>query len=428
MHMDLISALSHIIEFFIVFSFANGLFPIKIKKQFAVIIGFLFYSAAFLVFLLFDSTIVNIIFCFAIDVLFAKLCYECSFKGAILSALFLSVANTATEFIVMNVLAIVSGGDIKTYISNVYTYLLTVIISKTVFLIITKSAIFAGLYLQGQKIIRFPAFLLIYPITSIVVLYTFWIISVRYELSQNISIVISAAGIAIILSTFLTFVFYGKTSQKMDELFKAQSEAERIQADKAYYAILDQQNEMLKTITHDEKNHLIAIKALADDPDVSAYIDKIYGEIKYHSMFGNTQNRFLDLLLNKYKSICYSNGITFDFSIKTANLSFMEAPDMITLVSNILDNSVEAAMQSSEKRIELSINKVNKFDIFTCTNSCDSRPHAIGKMLQTTKKAKGFHGFGMRSVKAIVSKYNGEFDWSYDEGKKEFAVNIAFFT
>lgn len=268
---------------------------------------------------------------------------------------------------------------------------------------------------------------MLYPITSIVILYSFWIILVKYELSQNINIIISIASLAIIISIFLTFIFYGTTSKKMDELFKAQSEAERIQADNAYYALLDRQNEILKSITHDEKNHLIAIKALANNPDVSDYIDNIYGEIKFYSMFGNTQNRFLDLLLNKYKTICDTYSIDFSYYIKTSNLSFMQASDMITLVSNVLDNSVEAAKQSSEKRIELSINKVNGFDIFTCSNSCDTPPCSVGKSLQTTKTSKGFHGFGIKNITKITTKYNGEFDWLYNETEKEFVVNIAFF-
>lgn len=57
-----------------------------------------------------------------------------------------------------------------------------------------------------------------------------------------------------------------------------------MKTDIAYYALLDRQNEVLKQLTHDEKNHLSTIKALANDPNVDAYIDSIYGEISYHSM------------------------------------------------------------------------------------------------------------------------------------------------
>ena len=398
-------------ELFIVFQFFNDLFSTKGKKIVATAVGFGFYAVAYAAFLFVNSTVANILLCFVIDSVFAKLFFECNIKGATLGALFIAVSNTASEFIVISLLAIIGGGDIKAYQSSVYIYLLMVLLSKSVLFVLTKAAVYAGLYLRGQKGVRIPAFLLIYPIASIVILYTFWMISVRYELPKNISVIISAASIAIIASAFLTFVFYGRTSQKLDELYKTQREAERLRTDQTYYALLDQQNEMLKTITHDEKNHLIAIKALADDPAVSEYIENIYGDIKYHSMFGNTKNKFLDLLLNKYKSIC----------------SFMDAPDLITLLSNILDNAVEAASVSEKKTIELSINRVNEFDMLSCVNSSDRKPQSVGKSLRTSKNSGGFHGLGTKSIKAMAGKYNGEFDWAYSEADREFTVNIAFF-
>lgn len=425
--MNLVSALSHAMELFIVFQFFNDLFSTKGKKIVATAVGFGFYAVAWATFLFVNSTVVNILLCFVIDSVFAKLFFECNIKGATLGALFIAVSNTASEFIVISLLAIIGGGDIKAYQSSVYIYLLMVLLSKSVLFVLTKAAVYAGLYLRGQKGVRIPAFLLIYPIASIVILYTFWMISVRYELPKNISVIISAASIAIIASAFLTFVFYGRTSCKMDELYKTQREAERLRTDQTYYALLDQQNEMLKTITHDEKNHLIAIKALANDPAVSEYIENIYGDIKYHSMFGNTKNKFLDLLLNKYKSICDSSGISFEYNIRTANLSFMDAPDLITLLSNILDNAVEAASVSEKKTIELSINRVNEFDMLSCVNSSDRKPQSVGKLLRTSKNSGGFHGLGTKSIKAIAGKYNGEFDWSYSEADREFTVNIAFF-
>lgn len=425
--MVFVSALSHFLEFFILLFFLNDLFSCTGKRMFRMFaVGFGMHFAAFLSFVIFDSTLVNISLCFIIDFVFAKLYFDCGIKGALLSSLFLAVSNTATEFLVINFLAMISSGDITSYQSNVYMYLMMVLMSKAALFVLVKAAAYMGLYLRDGQV-RAPLFLLIYPVASIVILYTFWMISIRYELTQGISLIISASGIAVIISVFLTFIFYGRTSRRMDDLFKAQSEAERLQADQTYYALLDKQNELLKTMTHDEKNHLIAIKALANDPAVDEYIENIYGEIKCHSMFGNTKNRYLDLMFNKYNSICDSEGIDFSFSAVTANLSFMEAPDMITFVSNVLDNAVDAAKKSKKKRIELSVSKRNGAEVFSCCNSCEYKPRTDGKILKTTKNSDGFHGLGVKSVKNIVGKYGGEFDWAYDDSKKEFRATAVFF-
>lgn len=166
--------------------------------------------------------------------------------------------------------------------------------------------------------------------------------------------------------------------------------------------------------------------SVADNEDVNEYIDKIYGEIAHHSMFGNTKNKMLDLMINKYQYICEAERIEFYVSIKTANLLFIESPDLISMLGNLLDNAVEAAKNSAERKIDLSINRVNGFDILTCTNSCDTSPQATGKILKTTKNDDGVHGLGVRSIKSVVKKYKGDFEWSYNENAKEFAVYIAF--
>jgi len=53
--------------------------------------------------------------------------------------------------------------------------------------------------------------------------------------------------------------------------------------------------------------------------------------LKVTSVFGNTNNKHLDLLLNKYQSECETAAADFDYSIKTANLSFMDSADFISM-------------------------------------------------------------------------------------------------
>lgn len=424
---NLVSLVAYAIEFFVVYFFLTNLFPRKKRLVFLIPSGSIMYLFCWIVFIVISNSILNTFLYAFVTFLFALIFFDTRLKGALFSSLFLTATMMAIEFISMNLLSLTTSKDIAAYNENILIYSLFTILNKTLYLFVSKIAILAGIYLKGQKNRHFPVFLLIYPICSMIILYTFWVIAVKYQVSSSIEIVILISSVAIIVSVVLTYVFYSKTSKEIDELFKVQQDAERIKTDTTYYALLDSQNEMLKTITHDEKNHLSVIKALANDPEVNKYIDNISHEIKYHSMFGNTKNKFLDLLLNKYQSICDSFDIEFVTSIKTANLAFMDAPDMITLISNILDNAVEAAKQSLEKRIDLSINHVNNFDVLTCSNSCDKRPSSSGKTLHTTKAEEGFHGFGMKSIKKIASKYNGEFDWSYNESSNEFTVYIAFF-
>ena len=95
-------------------------------------------------------------------------------------------------------------------------------------------------------------------------------------------------------------------------------------------------------------------------------------------------------------------------------------------MGNLLDNAVEAAKSSNEKKIDFSVNKVNGFDVLTCSNSCEDKPVISGSILKSTKSDAGEHGLGIKSIRRIVKKYDGEFEWQYDDSSKEFIVNIIF--
>lgn len=414
--------IGHLVEFCIVFLFFNTISQQKIKPWVTAISGLVLYSIVFLLYLIFDSSILNIIAGTVFNFVFATLFYKSKLLINIFYSLFLTVALTASEFVVMALVS-VGNNNINTYQTSADTFLLLCLLSRIIFLIISLSV---GLLLHKNNVKKMPAFLILFPLASTVVLYTLWFISSESNSSSKINYLVATASISVIISVFLTYIFYSKTYQELNELYSSQKEQERELADAAYYSIIDKQNAQLKTILHNEKNHLSTIKSLANMPVVSEYIDKIYGEIVENSLFGNTQNKILDLIINKYQYICSNENIDFTISVTTANLSYIEATDLTTLLGNLLDNAVEAAKSSKNRTITLSLNKVNSFDVLTCINSCDSEPQTISDDLITTKKDSWLHGLGVKSIKRIVKKYRGNFEWTYNEIKREFNVYIAF--
>lgn len=423
---NIISTFSYILEFLIAFYFLNNVLLCKMKQLYIIFIGITLYSIALVNFIIIDNSAINTLLFFLINFIFAFFCFKSTIKEAILSSLFLTVSMLSTEFVSMSILSMTHNNDINIYKSNIITYLLTIIFCKTMYFMVVIIVAATGLKLTKNKKTRTPTFLFLFPVCTLVVIFTFWMIASEYDLNKNMGIIISVANIAIIMSVILTYVFYSKTSNEIENLYKSQREAEKITTDTEYYAMLDRQNEILKCLIHDEKNHLSAIKSLTNNQEVDDYINQIMGQINNNSFMGNTNNKMLDLILNKYQYACEKEKIDFYISIKTANFSYIENPDLISMMSNLLDNAIESARKSSEKGIDLSINRTNNFDILTCSNSCDNVPKVSGGTLLTTKSGDGFHGIGVRSIKKIVCKYNGNFEWSYNGDEKRFVVYIAF--
>lgn len=421
-----INILVYVIEFLIAFSFFSDIFEPKRKTSHILLIGAGLYAAMFLQYhFLFQVALNFLVFCLS-NIVFAYTCFQCRPRSAILGAIFLTTVMGGSEFLLMTIVSATTSMGINAYTSKLSTYFIFSITNKSLYFVLSKVATLCGVYLKGRQKTKTPFFLLLFPVSGLAVLYTLWEISAEYDLAPKLNAMVMGLSVAIIFAIILTYVFYGQTAKNIDELYQIKLEKEKLSVDQTYYDILEKQNTRLKTFAHDEKNHLGVIKSLAGNPEVDRYIDEVYGQLKTHSTFGNTKNKMLDLIINKYQYLCDSKGIDFYVSVTTANFSYIEDPDLITLLSNMLDNAVESAGTSEKKHIDLILNRINGFDILTCSNSCSKQPNTAGKTLLTTKSDEANHGLGVKSIKRIVEKYGGEFDWSYDKSKKDFVIHMAF--
>ena len=91
-----------------------------------------------------------------------------------------------------------------------------------------------------------------------------------------------------------------------------------------------------------------------------------------------------------------------------------------------MDNALERTIQEdADKRIiSLRIHRHGQMVLFHLENTCSESPEFNGGLPVTTKKDKDFHGFGVKSIRYIVQKYDGEMLMRVQDGK--FILDIAF--
>lgn len=403
------------------------------KRKWPVVIpfGILVFGIAATLFLTVGNLYLNFLSFMVACFLYAVFMFDCTVLSSSILSVVLQAILLVSEFISLNVMSALFGIELSEYTSTDFLYFLTAVINKTLFFIICM--ILANLnFLKKDKTksrynkSKVPLFLLIYPFCTMFACILFWLMSYEYTFSRQISTYITVMCVMFLISIFVTYLLYNQAAKKESEVYILQSELERKEIDESYYKVLDYQNEKLRTMVHDEKNHLSIIKSLSSTDEIGKYVDKIYDDLDKYSSSGKTKNKMLDLILNKYKVLCEKEDIDFYINIRTANLSYIENTDLTSLLSNILDNAIEASKSTSEKMIDLSINRVNGSDMLTCVNSSDMKPVSVSGILKTTKSDKVFHGMGTKSIKRIVNKYKGEYEWDYDEKKKEFSVFVMF--
>lgn len=110
-------------------------------------------------------------------------------------------------------------------------------------------------------------------------------------------------------------------------------------------------------------------------------------------------------------------------------MDFVQDTDMTTLICNLLDNAVDSASRHEENPyIELHISKKERtsFTLLTMVNSCRTNPFSPNTgALITHKKDKHRHGYGIKSIKRIIRKYDGDIEIYHSSENSTFHTIIT---
>ena len=249
-------------------------------------------------------------------------------------------------------------------------------------------------------------------------------ICARLDARYEVQFLLSVSSGCLFAATVLLFFAYSHQGKKERQTMQIQSELNRLQTEQSYYQILDQQNQELMIYAHDAKKHLAAIQALNEDPAIDSYVTKLSEQLRDYSKIRSGGNKLLDVMLHKYDIDCKMRDITFEYDVKVCNLSQLEDIDLVAILGNLLDNAVTASEQSTEKYISLTTVYRNRYSVIIVSNSCDTPPKQSGHHLISTKSGAGLHGFGMKSVAKSIKKYDGDYEWEYDEERHLFTVTV----
>lgn len=228
---------------------------------------------------------------------------------------------------------------------------------------------------------------------------------------------VSFCVLGLILTIFY-YVLIQKNNHVENKTFLLQS----------HYQLLETKYTTIQTVNHDIKNHLICLHGLAvaeNSQKVIAYIESLQQDILRSTHTILTGNKVLDIILNDKLHLITNYGISFSPTIERLDLSFITAQDLVTIVSNLLDNAIESAKKSEAKSIILKLYAFNQQTIvIKLINSCDISPKSSRKFLLTTKDNALIHGHGVKNIYKTVEKYNGHTSWSYDSSSKTFHMTL----
>lgn len=208
---------------------------------------------------------------------------------------------------------------------------------------------------------------------------------------------------------------------------------------------LEEETVTLKKIWHQEKEQFEKAKENIDLINIKCHDLKhqlsAFGERKFFdketlsemtsliSIYDSnvkTGNEPLDVVLTEKSLFCEKEKIHFSYIVDGESLAFMKNSDIYSLFGNALDNAIEATLKvdDASRVITLNVRKIKNFVSISVQNNYMGNLSFDDNLPITTKKDKLYHGYGLKSIKHVCNKYNGNMTIKYEDNV--FILNILF--
>ena len=175
----------------------------------------------------------------------------------------------------------------------------------------------------------------------------------------------------------------------------------------------------IRGFRHDYTGMLVSLRMAIESKDLQE-IDRVYSEVlvkanqklrsdKYtYFDLNNIEDSALRSLIAQSIVNAKTNDVEYTLEVKDIITPLsMELLDLVRVMSVLLNNAVEGAVESYKKQLEVAIIKLDLETLVVIQNSCKKRKVKSEDLFELGFSTKGRHrGLGLNNVKEILGKYD----------------------
>lgn len=205
--------------------------------------------------------------------------------------------------------------------------------------------------------------------------------------------------------------------ENMELSYKRDLEARQQKSMEDLYRMVREVNQ----VRHDMNGKLDVLYCLLEKgncQEALSYIKDMCSVLsRYSELPKDTGNAGLNAALVRTAQECREKGIRFHFSI-LGSPKKIDSMDMGVLLYNLFNNGIEACMEvqpEKERRLELVVMEQKDETELQILNSIAHSVLLENPNLESRKKDRECHGFGMSHIYRIIRKYHGEYGCREEE-------------
>lgn len=215
-------------------------------------------------------------------------------------------------------------------------------------------------------------------------------------------------SLLLIFATIVFIYFMGEIckSNKTRQLMLIRQKDE--QARKEYISAVQTAYEKQRSITHDYNREIATLKSILQLKDYSRlenYLNKLVGNSQKNRLVVLTHNTIVDAILNQKYTEAGNMGIAMEFVLDNLSGLPVTDEDLVTILTNSLDNAISAAVRSPDKIIQVFMSYEE--DEFLCVvKNSVSEQVPIDNNNVIKKSGDIYHGFGIKNIRRAISRYD----------------------
>ena len=229
--------------------------------------------------------------------------------------------------------------------------------------------------------------------------------------------IVLSIALLVLLFVFNTIFLLMATSLNRNARLRQENQLLSLQQQR--YENLKTAIEEARQARHDMRHHLNHISMLAEENDMEAlktYLAQTVSRIPDLDM-RFCENRAADSVLGYYCALAKREGIPFSAQIDLPQTLPVDEIDMCLVLSNLLENALEASLRTVPARRWMKVNAyvhAERLLLMQVENACDGEIKETNGIFRSSKR-KG-NGIGIQSVRHIAEKNGGASTFAYQNG------------
>ena len=229
----------------------------------------------------------------------------------------------------------------------------------------------------------------------------------------------------IIPITILGLILIGVNCYFYIYLYRTLNEKKKSEIKTSFNPLINDLMGKLKANEHEYKNHLNTIWSIAQvtapediKEKLQEYIANVVDDTEEFSMLLNVENTIIKAVLYNKGQRAEKLGVKYTYNIKSnfKDIS-LDDSELTVILSNLLNNAIEATSMIKQKELEVFIDEDSKFYSINIKNRTEGiKIEDLSNIFKMGYSTKGEgRGYGLYNVKDIVDKYKGKIQIALDD-------------